>query len=268
MANEGGADRRPADLALLHLAIGAVPLGRGPATSRRTWPGRTCTEGSSTAWRPWTPRAGRLRGRPWRGSSPSSASRPGRRVGSARGSGRSGTSAGPRPGRGRGCWPRPWLEAQRGPARPFLAALRGRKIDLSGWAREVLAGRPEEVARGAEAAGLDASLVASALRLALLPALAPISAGLDRLRPEGAWDRGDCPNCGSRPLLAESRGLEQRIFYRCGRLARRAARLPLVRRERPEVAPPILSYISWGSRGAIAWRIATPAFTTGRSFRP
>jgi FdhE protein len=39
---------------------------------------------------------------------------------------------------------------------------------------------------------------------------------MDRVRPEGAWVRGDCPACGSRPLLAESRGLEQRIAYRCG----------------------------------------------------
>ena len=37
-----------------------------------------------------------------------------------------------------------------------------------------------------------------------------------RHRPEGAWRRGDCPNCGEPPLLAESRGLEQRRFLRCG----------------------------------------------------
>jgi formate dehydrogenase maturation protein FdhE len=56
----------------------------------------------------------------------------------------------------------------------------------------------------------------SLLRLALLPSLANVSQRLDRSRTEGLWDRGDCPNCGSEPVFAESRGLEQRIFFRCG----------------------------------------------------
>src|SRR5205823_506094 len=30
------------------------------------------------------------------------------------------------------------------------------------------------------------------------------------------WSRGECPNCGSPPGLAESRGLEQRRYWRCG----------------------------------------------------
>ena len=108
------------------------------------------------------------------------------------------------------------LGAENEAARAFLSLIRKRRVDLQVWVGNVLAGRPEEVARGAEASGLEPSLVSSVLRLAILPALAPISAQLDRHRPEGAWDRGDCPHCGSRPLLAESRGLEQRIYYRCG----------------------------------------------------
>jgi FdhE protein len=94
--------------------------------------------------------------------------------------------------------------------------LRGRRIDLEGWASEIVAGRPEEVTCRAEGSGVDPALALSILGLALLPALSRYSAGLDRFRPESAWDRGDCPCCGSRPLLAESRGLEQRIYYRCG----------------------------------------------------
>ncbi len=101
-------------------------------------------------------------------------------------------------------------------ARDFEQALRRGKIDLAAWADEVFAGRPEEVDRRAEAAGVAADLARSVLRLALLPSLAVASKALDEIRPEGTWDRGDCPHCGSRPLLAESRGLEQRIVLRCG----------------------------------------------------
>jgi FdhE protein len=95
-------------------------------------------------------------------------------------------------------------------------SLRKRRIDLGSLAREVFAGRPEAVSRASAEVGVDPDLTASVLRLALLPALSRLSAAMDRARSEGAWDRGDCPNCGSRPLLAESRGLEQRIAYRCG----------------------------------------------------
>jgi hypothetical protein len=101
-------------------------------------------------------------------------------------------------------------------ARAIARALRTRQFDLMTWVAVVLAGRADEVARRAEAIGLDPSLASSILRLTLLPSLARISLELDRIRPENAWDRGDCPNCSSRPLLTESRGLEQRIHYRCG----------------------------------------------------
>jgi Protein involved in formate dehydrogenase formation len=104
-----------------------------------------------------------------------------------------------------------------GPDAPSLRdALRKGRIDLGSLAREVFAGRPEAVARRSSEVGVDPEVTASVLRLALLPALSRFSAAMDRVRPEGAWVRGDCPACGSRPLLAESRGLEQRIAYRCG----------------------------------------------------
>ena len=108
------------------------------------------------------------------------------------------------------------LRAENDSATAFAAAVRTRRVDLMGWVAEVLAGRSDEVSRRAGAIGLDPELASSILRLTLLPSLARLSLDLDRLRPEGAWDRGDCPNCSSRPLLAESRGLEQRIYYRCG----------------------------------------------------
>lgn len=108
------------------------------------------------------------------------------------------------------------LRAANPAARPLARAIRREKGLLAAWAREALAGRPEEVAHRAGGAGLDPDLAASVLRLALLPELAPLSKALDEMRPAGLWGLGDCPQCGSRPLLAESRGLEQRRALRCG----------------------------------------------------
>jgi FdhE protein len=82
--------------------------------------------------------------------------------------------------------------------------------------REVLAGRPEAVSMQAESLRLDAELLATVLRLAALAALAPIAAAAADLRSGIAWEHGYCPTCGSWPLLAESRGLEQMRFLRCG----------------------------------------------------
>jgi FdhE protein len=95
------------------------------------------------------------------------------------------------------------------------AARRGR-ADLLSWWSEILSGHPEEVARQADALGADPDLAASVLRLSLLPALARWSEAIARHRPEGLWGRGECPNCGAAPVLAESRGLEQRRALRCG----------------------------------------------------
>jgi FdhE protein len=63
---------------------------------------------------------------------------------------------------------------------------------------------------------MDRSLARSVLRLVLLPELASHSAHLDASRPEGLWTRGECPDCGSPSVLAESRGLDQRRHWRCG----------------------------------------------------
>jgi len=98
----------------------------------------------------------------------------------------------------------------------LAAAIRGRRVDLARWAGEVLAGRPESVEAGAAEAKVEPTLAASVLRFSLLPTLARVSEALEAHRPGMPADRGDCPHCGSRPLLAESRGLEQRIVFRCG----------------------------------------------------
>ncbi len=100
--------------------------------------------------------------------------------------------------------------------RDLATAIRRRRVDLAAWGAEVLAGRPEAVEAGALDLGIEPTLTSSVLRLALLPTLARVSSALEAHRPGIRADRGDCPDCGSRPLLAESRGLEQRIVFRCG----------------------------------------------------
>lgn len=82
--------------------------------------------------------------------------------------------------------------------------------------RDVLAGRLQALHAQAEKLGLDSALLATVLRLTLVPALAPLDAALAPLRTGTAWERGYCPTCGSWPLLGEYRGLDQTRFLRCG----------------------------------------------------
>ena len=108
------------------------------------------------------------------------------------------------------------LRADNPRSSPLRAAIQRREVDLRAWWDEVLAGRPESVDRHAEALSIEPSLALSILRLALLPDLAAFSGILAPLHHEGGWVRGDCPHCGSLPVLAESRGLEGRRILRCG----------------------------------------------------
>jgi FdhE protein len=95
------------------------------------------------------------------------------------------------------------------------AVKRGR-LDLGEMLAALLAGRPEEVHGRADQLGLDASLTATVLRLAVFPVLEKVGAALAPLREGARWDPGYCPTCGSWPLLGEFRGLEQLRFLRCG----------------------------------------------------
>jgi FdhE protein len=81
---------------------------------------------------------------------------------------------------------------------------------------DVLAGRPEAIHERAEALQLDPGRTALVLRLTLLPVLARWASDLAALRRGVAWNHGYCPICGSWPLLAEFRGLEQVRYLRCG----------------------------------------------------
>ena len=106
------------------------------------------------------------------------------------------------------------LSAENTQALSLLDAIRSGRVEPHAWAVAVLADRADEV--DAAALGLDPLLVRSVLRMALLPVLARHSEALAPLRPDGLWTRGDCPHCGGPPTLAESRGLEQRRYWRCG----------------------------------------------------
>jgi FdhE protein len=64
--------------------------------------------------------------------------------------------------------------------------------------------------------GFDGALGASVLRFTALPLLAPYTASVQSLWRRGCWPHGFCFVCGSWPLLAETRGLEQFRWLRCG----------------------------------------------------
>jgi FdhE protein len=91
-----------------------------------------------------------------------------------------------------------------------------KKLDPLSQFSEALAGRIEVIAQQAESLGVDASRLATILRLTALPVLAHWAETWNDVRRGLAWEYGYCPICGSWPLLAESRGLEQLRFLRCG----------------------------------------------------
>jgi len=99
-------------------------------------------------------------------------------------------------------------------ARPLWEAVRRGVVDVSTWASDALAGRPEGIAAWAEANRVDPDLAAAVLRLTLLPSLSRITAGAGPFPVDGPG--GACPWCGSAPLLGELRGLEREVRLRCG----------------------------------------------------
>jgi FdhE protein len=101
-------------------------------------------------------------------------------------------------------------------AQSLADALRSGALDPGELVRDVLAGRPGQIHTRSEALGLDPGLVATALRLALFPALSHVHAALAPIRASHRWDQGYCPTCGSWPLLGEFRSLEQVRLLRCG----------------------------------------------------
>jgi FdhE protein len=95
-------------------------------------------------------------------------------------------------------------------------ALPPHKPDAPALVAAVLANRAEDVYSLAETMGLDPSLAATILRFTLFPVFTALAAKLAPLRGGAVWERGYCPTCGSWPLLAEFRGLDQSRYLRCG----------------------------------------------------
>jgi FdhE protein len=79
-----------------------------------------------------------------------------------------------------------------------------------------LDGPPDQFREAAERAGFDPGLVATLARFTLFPGLVAVSDTAVSLRQGVPWEHGFCPVCGSPPLLAEFRGLDQSRFLRCG----------------------------------------------------
>jgi FdhE protein len=109
------------------------------------------------------------------------------------------------------------LIERRADAAPALAhAVRLGQLEIGELTAAVLAGQPHIIHQRAGALGLDVTLAASVIPLALFPVLVPLRAGLEPLLAAGHWEEGYCPLCGGVPKLGEFRGLEQIRFLRCG----------------------------------------------------
>jgi hypothetical protein len=80
----------------------------------------------------------------------------------------------------------------------------------------VLLGAPEKCREQMASLGLDPALGFTILRLCGLPCLSVIAKRLNKEYGTFSWTHGYCPCCGSQPLLAELRGLEQLRWLRCG----------------------------------------------------
>jgi FdhE protein len=103
-----------------------------------------------------------------------------------------------------------------GEAASLAKALRPDGLDAQDMANELLGGRPEAIHARCDSLGLDAALVGTVLRWTLFPVLTHWRVRLAELCQESRWERGHCAICGSWPVLAEFRGLEQTRHLRCG----------------------------------------------------
>jgi FdhE protein len=105
---------------------------------------------------------------------------------------------------------------KRGAAQRVSEILRGARWSAGELVGEMLAGQTDSIAQRAGEFALDADTVLSVLRLTMYPLMVSWSQALAELRQGTPWRHGYCPTCGSWPLLAEFRGLEQLRFLRCG----------------------------------------------------
>lgn len=71
--------------------------------------------------------------------------------------------------------------------------------------------------RIATAAGVAAGLLSTLAQVAAIPLLHPCGEKAADILAQATWEAGCCPVCAAWPLLAEVRGIERRLFLRCGR---------------------------------------------------
>lgn len=95
------------------------------------------------------------------------------------------------------------------------AAQRG-QFTLADLVRQAIDGEAGALHERAAELGLDGPLLGTLLRFCLLPGLSQLAGELAPGRGAPAWPHCYCPICGSWPLLAEQRGLEQLRYLRCG----------------------------------------------------
>jgi FdhE protein len=106
--------------------------------------------------------------------------------------------------------------SSRSAAATLRQAVKRDALDIHALTMDVLAGDPYAVVQQATQLDLDATLAATLLRWTLLPILEQVAKQLQPLRQHVLWEKGYCPTCGAWPLLAERRGIEQKLFLRCG----------------------------------------------------
>jgi FdhE protein len=101
-------------------------------------------------------------------------------------------------------------------AKALAVAVRAGRLPIEELADVVLAGKAEGLRQLVTQLELDPALVTTLLRHVLFPVFAGIQDSVAFLREGALWEQGTCPVCGSWPMLAEWRGLDQSRFLRCG----------------------------------------------------
>lgn len=103
-----------------------------------------------------------------------------------------------------------------GEASAIAGTIRRGQLAVADLVRQALDGEAAELRERAADGGLDGQLLGTLLRFSLFPALSQLAAAQTPPHGAAAWEPGYCPICGSWPLLAEHRGLEQLRHLRCG----------------------------------------------------
>jgi FdhE protein len=103
-----------------------------------------------------------------------------------------------------------------GAATALARAMKAGQLDPAALVEAVTSGNASYIRQRAAELSLHPDLAATLTRYTLFPEFAALEAALAPLRARAAWARGECPTCGSRPLLGEFRGLDQSRYLRCG----------------------------------------------------